>query len=1344
MAAVHPPRRFRTPLSRTSPSPASPPRGIAFNNITIDQSPASPPTSTPPSQNPHPSWQNTRPSTTETLPDGQDHDRMDSDNDSRGSASEDEMGVPQSTAQMSVENDENGLHGQDAPAGSALDNSHSTSSHQTPLTSVENPSSDPPAINNEAPSMMDLSDESSEAPTSSPTRDWPQPGPDETVNNEAPAMMELSDQSREEGNELIEPEQHPGREEDSGQEESADEEERPYWADFVEDTSQPSERELQMIEQEGGEIDARDHSHWEAMTYETLEDPEYVPLESGRIIWTVKPINGTPENPNREKILRSPTILVGGFYWNIKYFPRGNEGTEHMSVYLECSPKTPHALKAEDDPGPSSADQRSAPAISSPVGESIAAAAQGVSQTNDGAFESPSQAQNAEGANTEASTASGNSQWEVAAQMGCIVYNPNEPRVNAFRKCSHRFNSDDADWGWTRFHGPWETIHRRQRNERQALLRNDTLVFCAYIRTVRDDTKNLWYHAPKHRPSWESYKRIGVKSLASASSKDSNLVAAVSCWLHIKPVVNLIMNMEIPSPLNEPMKRRRPLFQALQQLVEYTFGQPHDTSRNAVNNFISWMDWYVTETDPPRDDVPEVVTAWEWLRWLMNFEASGDGDIVAAPDCFQGMLLLKQPDPWAFVSPIETLDAAAFPRPTEPRSVQETIDLAISSNQFRSWETFAGNPPGSNDIPQVLKIELHRQRYNAKARRWDKLTHRIELNENVTYASPKTHDYTLFGMIVHSGALESRDFYSVVRPQGPGTPWIRYCGSHSRRDASYLTTTQAITAHEGKGDDSTGNTSVAYIALYVRTDIISDILFLPSSPCSISPLGSSQLTPSSDPSPESLVSVRVFRSSLFDSHQGRGLPDLWASDTQEFATNVLDMQFPKSTTMVEAVKQIHSTIFPRGDPTEANNSSTRCRWWYLNSSLGTSRGMPRLVSILEETVEQAALAHDGVRLWLHRYEVEPGNNQLDHEMAESEPPGQAPSGGDVDGSGDADMTQDEPAEHFSQTGGSETSAPDNDSAVTERGEAQQPEDDAPAVITQQPNGSGPDFEDAIMNDDQDPATTAHPPLSILAAPFTSTIYIFVKFFDSHAQTLKAIGDRVVPRESNVYDEVTRIVTNEGPLRIWSEKTRSISDNDLTQSMGTFDDNGFRNGSIFIAQRQLTARDFFEYLRHEDDPGYAQPHRVNSVFGTEYQSLPTLRGLVLGQGTRITMAGDAYVGGWVDNRKSGYGTMAYASGDTYTGEWAADERDGHGTMVYGGTKNVYEGGWRKGRRHGKGVMRYEVADEEMALCKICYENEMDALLYDCGHVVACEECARQVDCCPVCRKGVRGVCRIWRT
>lgn len=139
-----------------------------------------------------------------------------------------------------------------------------------------------------------------------------------------------------------------------------------------------------------------------------------------------------------------------------------------------------------------------------------------------------------------------------------------------------------------------------------------------------------------------------------------------------------------------------------------------------------------------------------------------------------------------------------------------------------------------------------------------------------------------------------------------------------------------------------------------------------------------------------------------------------------------------------------------------------------------------------------------------------------------------------------------------------------------------------------------------------------------------------------------------------------------------------------------------------------------------------------------------RGHPHGHCVNIDMNGNAYSGNYSAGEKSGHGTMNYASGDTYTGNWETDLPDGQGTMVYGKTGNRYEGGWKKGRRHGKGTMHFEVADEELQLCKICFEQEMDALFYRCGHVVACEECARQVKDCPVCRRGVDGVVRIYKT
>lgn len=175
-----------------------------------------------------------------------------------------------------------------------------------------------------------------------------------------------------------------------------------------------------------------------------------------------------------------------------------------------------------------------------------------------------------------------------------------------------------------------------------------------------------------------------------------------------------------------------------------------------------------------------------------------------------------------------------------------------------------------------------------------------------------------------------------------------------------------------------------------------------------------------------------------------------------------------------------------------------------------------------------------------------------------------------------------------------------------------------------------------------------------------------------------------------------------------------------------------------------AHEYYEYLTTLAWPTHQGDRHVQNEFGSGYINACFKYGRQHGHTIRIETSGDNYVGNSVAGHLCGRGTMNYANGDTYSGNWDISKPDGVGTMVYAKTGNEYVGGWKNGRRHGKGIMRFEVADEEMQLCKICYEVEMDALFYRCGHVAACEECAKQVSQCPVCRRSVDAVVRIWKT
>lgn len=174
-------------------------------------------------------------------------------------------------------------------------------------------------------------------------------------------------------------------------------------------------------------------------------------------------------------------------------------------------------------------------------------------------------------------------------------------------------------------------------------------------------------------------------------------------------------------------------------------------------------------------------------------------------------------------------------------------------------------------------------------------------------------------------------------------------------------------------------------------------------------------------------------------------------------------------------------------------------------------------------------------------------------------------------------------------------------------------------------------------------------------------------------------------------------------------------------------------------------DFFMFLRGLDNPSYFRNEGNSSYFARGYCSYPLKSGRAHGNGFLIPLSGDAYEGDFVAGRKRGRGIMQYANGDHYNGDWKDDEPHGQGQMTYAITKNVYTGGFKKRKRYGRGTMKFEVADEQEQFCHICWENEIDAIYLPCGHLSACEECARQMQNqdCPICRKLVKQVVKIWK-
>jgi Zinc finger, C3HC4 type (RING finger) len=54
---------------------------------------------------------------------------------------------------------------------------------------------------------------------------------------------------------------------------------------------------------------------------------------------------------------------------------------------------------------------------------------------------------------------------------------------------------------------------------------------------------------------------------------------------------------------------------------------------------------------------------------------------------------------------------------------------------------------------------------------------------------------------------------------------------------------------------------------------------------------------------------------------------------------------------------------------------------------------------------------------------------------------------------------------------------------------------------------------------------------------------------------------------------------------------------------------------------------------------------------------------------------------------------------------------------------------------------ELSDEN--LCKVCMAAPIDCVLLDCGHLVTCTTCGKQMSECPICRQFVVRCVKIFR-
>ncbi|KAJ5803717.1 uncharacterized protein N7518_000020 [Penicillium psychrosexuale] len=1156
--------------------------------------------------------------------------------------------------------------------------------------------------------------------------------------------------------------------------------EHAYWAEYEEDTTVPDEDEMKEIEGGDSDYSASDHKYWETNFFRDLGDPEYIPTEKARLTWTLKGVRGTPEDPNRDKVIRSPPAFVGGYWWRIKFYPRGNN-VNALSVYLECSTTMP----AAEGKLPEMEFTVRQGAADSSLDDSTPEIQLKTSATDDAAaWLENYKSQYPAARNTPPSDHGTSDPWRVPAQVGVIVYNPQEPRTGWMQSSCHQFNTHNLDWGWTYFHGPWDQIHSRRRGQHRALLNDDTLSFDAYIRVINDPTKSLWWHPSDSEPTWDSMALTGYRPLGDSIINHSPEVAGLASWLHIAPFCKIIQNIDVLEHLTNADARPKPLCEALQRLMWQLRRQTHPRSYVDTDGVTSTL----RNLHEFSSDVSEF---WERLRRNLELELKGTEASKQLAHIFDSPVVH---------APSSDGEVTVNMLPTGFNSrLYMPIDQAKSTSE--AVRGYLSAKPGRWSLPSFLHVEFGRHSLD-KTKRWQLRYDKVELDEELDLApwviDGQCSKYVIYGYVVHRGRRTSGKFFSILRPAGPGTTWLAFDdGSDNRVEC--LTQKTAMGPHLGldpsqaviykKGPD------VPVVAMYIRSDMVSELLPGPQGPWEVSETlkqyYETGVYHTGDKSADD-VQVEVYAlpqydqlTSLFDSY------DLMAQT--KAANSVMYMTLPRSSRLVELRKRIAIWKSSGSEPI----GPERVRFWQIGNSFaqsGSSLAFDRTTD-LNAPLDSSLST---IRFWMEIISEEdaqffaipdppavissgdkPNDRVIEnsiHEASENLSPV-------AEGDAVASSSGNTPHEGSAASGtvnsiiddGSlpplATLSLENDSFATERAEQEvvlaavaAHDQQATAAVTVTP-----------LTDATSSATISPPEVQSSApevAALTQTrsevklpvghTYYFIQIFDADNQVLRTVGSFFSRLDANVKASIRRHLQR--PIRqdflVWKRfdgaAVTTVSPAD------SFDDVVAPHGVCFIVgdklnkekRTQLASSGLFtspdrlvQYLwahsRGHPIQGFTGTKTIEATFANDYYSGHFLKGYHHGRGKHISNTGMIYEGDFVLGRRHGQGKLTYPTGDSYDGDWVEDVCHGQGTYVEKTTGNKYVGGFKDGKRHGKGISYWEVADEELDLCQICYTEEMDAVFAECGHLCSCVACANLVSLCPMCRKEVKKVIKIYR-
>ena len=532
-----------------------------------------------------------------------------------------------------------------------------------------------------------------------------------------------------------------------------------------EDRSLPSSDELRVIQQ-SPEQSALDDKHWRDQTFSELDSQLTTPGECGTVQWTIEHFNGTKDMPNKKRIMRSPTVSIGGHDWRINLVPRGTHETDRMSVYIE-----------NISVGSSPEEVWDPAELPLPLLESGRA-----------------RLVRTKGA---------------CAQVSVLVYNPNEPRVYTFKRSCHRFSRSSPDHGWTRLSDvPWYDLQRRQWGQRQPLLQHDRIAVKAFIRIIDDASGCLW------APITETLEDANIAATSLIPVRPFDAAQAVlALWLHLKPMRVFVSALNVSALSDTKIAEAKSIVQNIQNLL-YCMRQ-----RNLED--VCWPQLAISHHVTARVVALDTEDAASHVPRLSENDAIETMDVLQRSFVAVTRALHAN---GADITKFESMLTVLFGHPSIPQFGSERKILKLTASTDMQDLIAADS---SIDNAMLHHFELGRQTYNESKRCWQKSLAKVTLNDTVCIQGKI---FVLYGFITHAGHLDSNRYQPYFRPDGLNGLWYTYsdfsvrCMSReeavSPHEGSDKVLPYVVPDERGRyfARNVAEQEAVAYLVIYIRQD----------------------------------------------------------------------------------------------------------------------------------------------------------------------------------------------------------------------------------------------------------------------------------------------------------------------------------------------------------------------------------------------------------------------------------------------------------------------------------------------------------------------------------------------